>query len=339
MSIEQNSIDTTIWQQLCESFSSDPALWAEVRSALTTPQEYLAAFGDRLANRGIESADEVSPWIALVDWLDENDRLVELDWKSSSGDLVDYLSTLPPLATGVDLSPVAAENVAFGFAVQRANAILARSFRTLLFLDIDSDSYPLALVSAEAAPRIQQLAVAVGHVARPLDDRETADAVARGERGYGYGLPIPAPPRVGPAPVNFGKRLLALVIDAALLWGVAAGGVSLGIAINGSSRGGLIPAVLFTLLAVYLIGLAVLVGRTGQSLGMMTLGLKLVRVDSGAAPGFLAAVGRGLLCVLLIFWIWGLIMLLTTLSDPNGRGLHDKAAGTLLVDTRRPRTA
>jgi len=178
MSIEQNSIDTTTWQQLCESFSSDPALWAEVRSALATPQEYLAAFGDRLANRGIESADEVSPWIALVDWLDENDRLVELDWKSSSGDLVDYLSTLPPLATGVDLSPVAAENVAFGFAVQRANAILARSFRTLLFLDIDSDSYPLALVSAEAAPRIQQLASAVGHVARPLDDRESAESAA-----------------------------------------------------------------------------------------------------------------------------------------------------------------
>jgi len=96
--------------------------------------------------------------------------------------------------------------------------------------------------------------------------------------------------------------------------------------------------VLFTLLAVYLIGLAVLVGRTGQTLGMMALGLKLVRVDSGASPGFLAAVGRGLLCLLLIFWIWGLVMLLTTLSDPNGRGLHDKAAGTLLVDTRRPRT-
>lgn len=338
MSIAQDSTTTTVWQELCESFTIDPSLWSEVRSALTAPQDYLADFRERLAGRGIDSAAGVSAWIALVDWLDENDRLVELDRTSSSEDLVDYLSTLPLLATGVDLSPVAVETVPIGFAAQRANAILARSFRTLLYLETDSDSYPLALVSTEAAPRIQQLASAVGHVARPLDDRETADAVARGERGYGYGLPIPVQPRVGPAPVNFGKRLLAFVIDAALLYGVAFGGAALGVAVNGSNRGGLIPAVLFTLLAVYLVGLAVLAGRTGQTLGMMALGLKLVRVDSGAAPGIGAAVGRGLLCIALVFGIWLLVVLITTLLDPNGRGLHDKAAGTLMVDRRRPVT-
>lgn len=355
MSFTQESAATIAWQQLCESLSSDPGLWAEVRLAHEQPSGYLDRFRVRLGHRGITTIDGVSPWIALVDWLDEHYRLVELDGTNSSHDLADDLSTLP-LLDGVDLRPIAAESVPLGFAVPRANTVLARNFYTLLYLDIDSDAYPLALVSTEASARVQEIAARLGRVARPFDDRETADSVAAGARGYRFALPAVVAAPSGPRPVNFGKRLLALVVDAVLLYGVLAGGVSLGILVNGSPRGdGVIPGVLFAVLGLYLVGLVILVGRTGRSIGMLLLGLKLVRVESGSiengsiengslesgsiengrAPGYVSAAGRGALVVLLVFWVWALVALITTLIDPNGRGLVDKAAGTIMIDTRR----
>lgn len=312
MSETSETTHLTAWRDLCEAFTTDPALYSEVSVA-------------------------ESPWLALIDWLDRNDRLVELDAANSSEDLADYLATLP-LLERIDLTPVAAQKVALGFAVPRANAILARNFYTLLLLDIGTDSYPLALVSTEAAPRIHQLAASLGHVARTIDETDTTLAVAGGAGGYTAALPFVAVAPTGPRPVNFGKRLLAFVIDAVLLYGVALGGVGLGILANGDTSGesGVVAGVLFATLGVYLVGLAVLVGLTGRSLGMWVLGLKLVRVDNGQVPGIWSAAGRGALVVLFVLWIWALVVFITTLIDPNGRGLADKAAGTIMIDTRRP---
>ena len=338
MSIPQQSAMGTTWRQLCDCFSHDPSLWAEVETALDSPAAYLEAFGGRLRERGVTTAEGVSPWLALVDWLYEHDRLVELDGENSSEDLYADLSGLPALATGIDLSPIAAERVHLGFAVPRANAILARGHWTLLYLDIGPGSCPLALVSTEADPRIRQLAAMLGHTARAIDARDVAGPVARGEHGYTVGLPFDPPPLTGPRPVNFGKRLLAILIDAVVLYGISIGAVALAAALFGNAdgfEGTAITPVILGVMLVYLIGLAVLVGRTGQSLGMMALGLRLVRVDTGGVPGFWAAAGRGALTLAIVFGIWFLVVFITTLSDPNGRGLHDKAAGTLMIDRRR----
>jgi len=304
------------WQQLCEALSPDPDLFSRVRSA--------QAGGD--------------PWSALVAWLDDHDLLVEIDRTLTGEDLADYLSTLP-LLERIDLGPVAAEPVPLRFAVPRANAILARNFFTLLLLDVATDALPLALVSTEASARVQELATRLGHTARPLLDGDTP--AADDARGYSVALPFVPVAATGPRPVNFGKRLLALVIDAVLLYAVALGGVALGIWVNGgpSGRGGVIGGVVAATLALYLVALTVAVARTGRSAGLFLLGLRLVRADDGRAPGIAAAAGRGALVVLFVLWVWAVVVLITTLVDPNGRGLVDKAAGTLMVDTRRARAS
>jgi hypothetical protein len=36
-----------------------------------------------------------------------------------------------------------------------------------------------------------------------------------------------------------------------------------------------------------------------------------------------------------VFWIWAVVVVITTLLDPNGRGLVDKPAGPIMIDKRR----
>jgi len=74
-----------------------------------------------------------------------------------------------------------------------------------------------------------------------------------------------------------------------------------------------------------------LTALTGQSLGMRLVGLRVQKLggvrpaDSYAAPGFLAAAIRTVLLLLL---------LPALIFDRDGRGLHDKAAGTAVVRTK-----
>ena len=67
----------------------------------------------------------------------------------------------------------------------------------------------------------------------------------------------------------------------------------------------------------------VLTALTGQSLGMKLIGIRVARLaDPAGAPGFLpAAVRLALLCLLLPALVF----------DRDGRGLHDKAAGTAVL--------
>jgi len=337
MSIAQDSTLTGTWQQLCECFSGDPSLWAEVRLAVAEPAEYLERYGSRLDGRRVDDTREVSPWLALIEWLDRHGRLVHLDRRGSSADLVQALSTLPVLA-GTDLFHVDAENVPAAFAVQRANTILSRSFWMLLHLEVDPRLYTLALVSAEAEPRVRQLSAAVGHSARMLDGSDSADPAAVGAVGYSSELPMLQTPRAVARRVNFGKRLLAFALDSVLLYGVLLLGDALSEVVPGSVVD-TVPVLTLAILAAYVAGLAVLVGSTGSTPGLAVLGLRLVRADTGAVPGFGRAVGRGLLCALVYFPLWFLVVLITTLVDESGRGLHDKAAGTLMIDKRRASAA
>jgi len=335
MSETQNIATMTDWQLLCDSFSTDPTLYSEVRLAAENPLAYLERFRTRLAERDITTPEGVSPWLALVHWLDDNDRLVDLDDDTSSEDLVDYLTTLPIVAaSGANLRPVVARDVHLAYSVPRASLLLAPHYWTLLYLDTDTASYPLALVSTEAAPRIRELAAAVGHSARPIDETDAAEAARAGLTGYTVPLAYATPQPSGPRPGNVGLRMLGFLLDAVLFYGVVLGGVWLGITINGSNSGGLIPTVMLIVAVAYLLGLALVVGRTGQSLGLLAVGLKVVRADSVRAPGFGSALGRGALLLLSPFAVWLVVLIITTLVDPSRRGMHDKAAGTFVAYSR-----
>ncbi len=76
-----------------------------------------------------------------------------------------------------------------------------------------------------------------------------------------------------------------------------------------------------TPLLVLLVENALLVGTAGNTVGHRVMGLRVARLDGGA-PGVLRASVRAVLLVLAIPpLIW----------DRDQRGLHDKAAGTVLV--------
>jgi uncharacterized RDD family membrane protein YckC len=77
-------------------------------------------------------------------------------------------------------------------------------------------------------------------------------------------------------------------------------------------------------LAVLLAENVVLVGTAGATLGHRLVGLRVETVD-GAPPGPIRALARSVLLVLAVPpLIW----------DADQRGLHDKAAGTLVARTR-----
>lgn len=75
----------------------------------------------------------------------------------------------------------------------------------------------------------------------------------------------------------------------------------------------------------------------GRTPGKAMLGVRCVDVDTGRPPGVLRSVLRGLLlhawvAVPVAGWLLPVAIIVTTLVAPSGRGLHDRLAGTLVVD-------
>lgn len=118
------------------------------------------------------------------------------------------------------------------------------------------------------------------------------------------------------APASYGKRFTALLIDwiLCLLIGTALARFT-GIFAAGPERG-LWP------LVVLAVEYAVLIGPFGQTVGMRLARIRCVSVADGSAIGIPRALLRG---VLLCLFVPALII------GANGRGLHDRAAGSIMV--------
>jgi uncharacterized RDD family membrane protein YckC len=126
-------------------------------------------------------------------------------------------------------------------------------------------------------------------------------------RGRRLGLPEDGPGSVA----TFGRRLIAYVIDA-LVSGLVAG---LFTAPGAPGPRAYVPLAILYVVAVPL---------AGQTLGMRLLGLRLAQLGSSGPPNLPRAALRFVLLCLLIPAL---------ISDRDGRGLHDKAAGTVVVRT------
>jgi uncharacterized RDD family membrane protein YckC len=123
--------------------------------------------------------------------------------------------------------------------------------------------------------------------------------------GQRFGLPAEGSGAVA----TFGRRLLAFAVDA-VLTGFVAG---LFTAPEPPREWGLLP------LAVLYVPIVTL---TGQTAGMRLLGLRLIRLQDGPRVDLLRAALRFALLALLIPAL---------ITDRDGRGLHDRAAGTAVV--------
>lgn len=124
------------------------------------------------------------------------------------------------------------------------------------------------------------------------------------------------PPR-GPGSIaRFGRRLVAILIDWVLclliakgLWGV------------GSSEEG--PRS-FIPLAVFAVENLLLVGTLGTTIGHRVVGIQVRNLAGGRARLVQVVVRTVLLCLALPALIW----------DRDGRGMHDRIANTVIVNTR-----
>lgn len=111
-------------------------------------------------------------------------------------------------------------------------------------------------------------------------------------------------------PASFGRRLGALVID----WAASTLVASLFVA---SLRENPWPQ-----LGVFVLAHAFFVGLFGQTLGMALFRIRCVSVSDGGAVG----IPRGLLRAVLLG-----LLIPAMISDGEGRGLHDRAAGSAMV--------
>lgn len=75
---------------------------------------------------------------------------------------------------------------------------------------------------------------------------------------------------------------------------------------------------------VFALEVLVLTAFLGASAGQFLRGLRVVRLDGGAAGLPRAALRTALLLLLIPVLVW----------DGDGRGLHDKVAGTVLINAR-----
>jgi uncharacterized RDD family membrane protein YckC len=131
---------------------------------------------------------------------------------------------------------------------------------------------------------------------------------AEGEwRGKRLGLPERGPGSVA----TFGRRMIAFVVD------TVASALIAGLFTAPAAPG---PWSFVPLAVLYV----VVVRFTGQTLGMRLLGLRLIRVGSPSPLTVPRAAARLVLLCLLIPAL---------VSDRDGRGLHDKAAGSAVVRT------
>ena len=131
-------------------------------------------------------------------------------------------------------------------------------------------------------------------------------------RGERLGLPAEG---VG-AVATTGSRVLAFVLDLAA--GALIGGL-LRVFVTDPTPGQRTLAVN----AAFALEVLILTALTGRSLGMGIVGIRVVRLaDRNGVPGFLPAAIRTALLILLVPAL---------ILDRDGRGLHDKAAGTAVL--------
>lgn len=126
-----------------------------------------------------------------------------------------------------------------------------------------------------------------------------------GYRGEQLGLPQDGPGSIA----RPGRRLGALVVDWGLCVLIAYGLLTDG---YGQATGN------WALLVFFVMG-ALTVGTLGFTPGKRLFGLRVVAVDSGTVNPLRALLRTALLCVALPALIW----------DRDGRGLHDRLAGTV----------
>ncbi len=122
-------------------------------------------------------------------------------------------------------------------------------------------------------------------------------------------------PQSGPGSlVSMGRRLVALLID----WLIAYGLALLALGVGALSQ----PALSTAILVIWLVLGVVAVRLFGFTPGQLALGLQVAAIDGRVPVGLGRLVARGLLIALVVPALF---------VDSDGRGLQDRVTGTAVV--------
>jgi uncharacterized RDD family membrane protein YckC len=116
---------------------------------------------------------------------------------------------------------------------------------------------------------------------------------------------------------RFGRRLVGVVVDWTACQLIAAALFHVPLPFAGVASG----SDTLILLAIFALEHLLLLSTTGYTLGHRVVGLRVLSLDGQRARPFQVLVRTVLLCLFLPAMFW----------DTDGRSLHDKAAGTVIV--------
>ncbi len=158
--------DNAKYYELVEELApDDPSLLDEVRLAVDDPADYVRRFRERLALRGIRKPEPGLPWIALVDGLEERQRLAEFDWKEDPVAIMDGLDDILG-EDSLDWDSILAEDEE-KLPCHEFLPLVGRRLRerglALVCVDIQSDCYPVLAVPIGRLERVRRLAAESGY--------------------------------------------------------------------------------------------------------------------------------------------------------------------------------
>ncbi len=154
--------------ELVSIFTSDTSLLKEVELAIDNPGQYVKNYSSLLQERGITKPIENLLWLALVNGLSIRKLLYELDWKDDPEELVNVTLNLTvnrPNYNSIkdtlsEIKPLLGDDIEEFLPI--FNNSLEKEGVQLVWLDIDSDSYPLTIIDAKNLKVAQQLALKAG---------------------------------------------------------------------------------------------------------------------------------------------------------------------------------
>ena len=170
--------DYTAWERLCTLIDDDPEIWPSVQQALEGDSrdededidKGKVQSGDDRDESGVEEDDGADEaWGALIDALDDCGALAYLHADDTAMELADALAGVPRIVRlGLDTDEIGDVDGDVPTASAAADALLAPAGLALVFLEEDSDAYPLVVVPRESVAEIVDTAEALGFVARQL---------------------------------------------------------------------------------------------------------------------------------------------------------------------------
>lgn len=148
--------------EIARLLTDNEAVHANLKAALDNPEKYFSENEWRYAERGVvvgKTDRKTLYWLALVDELAEGGSVFEVDYKCELEDFLGALKRLNNygLVESEASSPELPEDGDVEVWSEELNASLGEK-AFICFIDIDSDSYPLVIVSSEALEKVRKLA-------------------------------------------------------------------------------------------------------------------------------------------------------------------------------------